>query len=446
MRGNLVYLPVEVSRREIMSRTFLACRLASAGHDVLVFASDLFDRFGWPGPGIYIGKNVFRTYVPHDMRYYRAMKAVGIAVWYHDEENAIFPGAGPEQWEEQLERRTDLTGLDRDDKVLVWGNFQKAYYASKRLAADVQVVGSVNFELYRPEYADLFADYDQRQTQGAEGYILVNTRFASLNAFYTGRGHVIHSELWTSFASDPERYEALSREGVMLYHFVGLIAELAMKHPQERIFIRPHPIESPDLYRQVFGPLSNVALADSGDAGSWIRRSRCLLHNGCTTAIQASIAQKPVITFMPWDAGEDEATPPLPNEVGTIVRTRDEAIRAIFTPQAKVETGRWPMAISNLATLDSIEALVSASETRAGVDEGRLKAIGRRSTIDFAARHSVYRLFPGKWREVQMRERYFDRSLFNRFAELTEMARKRWPSPVQVERIGPECWRVRPAA
>lgn len=444
MSSNLVYLPVEVSRREIMSRAFLACRLASAGHDVLVFASDLFDRFGWPGPGIYIGKNVFRSYVPHDLRYYEAMKAAGIAVWYHDEEAGLYPGEGPAEWAEHLDRRTDVSVLAEDDKVLAWGNYQADHYARTGIAAQVHVVGSVNFELYRPEHAPLFDDYDREQTGGAEDFVLVNTRFGFANGFYTGDGDLI-SELYAGAMTTAERYENFSQEGVLLHHMVGLVAQLAVEHPEQRIVVRPHPAENPDFYRGVFKLLPNVLIGDWGDVGSWIRRSRCLVHNGCTTAIQASIAQKPVITFVPADSRMDRSTPPVLNELGAIVKTREEAIREIFAPQAKAETGRWPTAISCLDTLDSIEGLVSARGMSSKVNESRLKAIGRRSAVDFTARHSVYRFFPAKWREVQMRERYFDRSLFNRFGKLTGMARKRWPNPVQVERVGPECWRVRPA-
>lgn len=445
MRSNVVYLPVELSRRELMSRAFLACRLAAAGNDVLVFASDLFDRFGWPGPGIYIGKNVFRSYVPHDMRFYRTMKAAGIAVWYHDEEAGFYPGKEPRQWEEYLDRRTDVTVLGEDDKILAWGNYQADHYRRKGVTAAVHVVGSVNFELYRPDYAPIFAEYDAKETDGAAGYILVNTRFGHVNGFYTGEGHVI-SGTYIGAMTLAERYENYSREGVLLHHLIGLVAQLAMEHPDEQIVVRPHPAENPDYYRGVFELLPNVRLADKGDVGSWIRQSRCLLHNGCTTAIQATIAGKRVITFIPVDSREDEITPPVLNELGVIAETREAAMTAVFATDVEQVTGRWPMVISNLETLDSIEALVAATEPRGAVDESRLNSIGRRSAVDFTVRHSLYRFFPAKWREVQMRERYFDRGLFNRFGELADIARKAWPEPVQVERIGPECWRVRPAA
>lgn len=443
MTANLVYLPVEVSRREIMSRAFLACRLASAGHDVLVFASDLFDRFGWPGAGIYIGKNVFRTYVPHDLRYYRAMKAAGIRVWYHDEEAGLNPGESPREWGEYLDRRTDVSVLGEDDKVLAWGSYQADHYRAKGIAADVHVVGSVNFELFRPDYAPLFAEYDRQQTGGASGYILVNTRFGFANGYYKGDGHPINA-LYLGTATVDERYRFFSQEGVLLHHLVGLVAQLAIEHPDQQIVVRPHPAENPDFYRGVFELLPNVSVADKGDVGSWIRQSRCLLHNGCTTAIQASIAKKPVITFIPPDSERGQVTSPVLDEVGAVVASREAAIAAIFDRKIAQATGRWPMVISSLETLDSIEALVSACEGPSRLDESRLRATGRRSTVDFAARHSVYRFFPAKWREVMMRERYFDRPFFNRFGELADIARKASAAPVNIERVGPECWRVRP--
>jgi len=444
MSSNLVYLPVEVSRRELISRAFLSCRLAVGGHDVLVFASDLFDRFGWPGPGIYIGKNVFRSYVPHDLRFYHAMKKAGIDVWYHDEEAGFFPGEGPEQWQEHLGRRSDVSVLGETDKVLAWGRYQHDYYKRKSVAAKVHIVGSVNFEVYRPEYAPLFGEYDREQTQCEEDYILFNTRFGAVNFYYTGKGHPINGPLFTSFVPDLERFDTLSQEGVLLYHFVGLIAEIALRHPEERIVVRPHPVENPVFYRQAFEMLSNVLVADKGDAGSWIRRSRCLVQNGCTTAIQANIARKTVITFVPHDSRLDRATPPLLNDIGAVVATREEVIQAILNPDVDQTTGRWPVAISSLHTIDAIEALVSERGNGSGVDEDQLRSIAWRSAVDFRARRLAYPFFPPKLAEVRMQERFFDRSFFNRFSELVSIANKRWTAPINVERVAPECWRVRP--
>jgi surface carbohydrate biosynthesis protein len=439
-----IYLPVEVGRRELMSRAFLATRLANEGHETFVFVSDFFDRWGWPGPGVYIGKNVLRSFPPHDLQFYHRMKAAGVALWYLDEESAIFIGDGPEEWAPQLGRRNDATVLARDDKMLVWGEFQKKYFEDLGAPPAIELVGSINFELYRPEYRDVFAEYDAGETGGLKDYVLFNTRFAAPNPFWFQGGHVINSSLYTAFVTDQERYAILAHEGMVMYDFIGLIADLALRFPDQQICLRPHPQENPQFYRDVFEPVANVRIADGGDAGSWIRRARCLVQNGCTTGLQANIAQKPVITFVPPGAINPSATCPLPNEVGTIVETREQAIAAIMDPPAEQPSGRWPVAISALDTIDRIAALVAAEAGPSATDEAHLRKIGRRNSLDSRLRQAAYRVIPGKIAEAATRERLLDRAFFARFPELVGIANRKWTAPVRVEQFSRDCWRVTP--
>lgn len=440
-----VYLPVEVGRRELMARAFLATRLAGEGHETFVFVSDFFDRWGWPGPGIYIGKNVFRDFPPHDMTFYKRMKAAGVSIWYHDEESAIFPGEGPEEWLHHLARRTDVTVMAADDKLLVWGEFQRNYYEQLKPPPELHLIGSVNFELYRPEYAEAFAEYDAKETGGLEDYILFNTRFTAPNPYWFGKGHVINSSLYTAFVSDAERYATLAHEGMVMYDFIGLIAELALKVPDRLICVRPHPSENPQFYRDVFAMLPNVKITDKGDAGSWIRRAACLVQNGCTTGLQANIAQKPVITFVPPGSIDPVASCPLPNECGTLVETREQAIAAILAPPSEQRTGRWPMVISSLDTINTLARLVSAKKGTSSINEAHLKRIARRNLLDTVVRQTAYRAVPGKLKEVALRERLLDRPLFARFPELVAVASRKWTAPVRVDACSRDCWRVRPA-
>jgi len=439
-----IYLPVEVGRRELMSRAFLATRLAREGHETFVFVSDFFDRWGWPGPGIYIGKNFFRGFPPHDMTFYDRMKVAGISVWYHDEESAIFAGEGPDEWLPWLARRADVTVMAPDDKVLVWGEFQRAYFEQLRPPPEVHMIGSINFELYRPEYAAAFADYDAQETRGLKDYVLFNTRFPAPNPFWFGQGHVINSDLYTAFTTDEERYATLANEGIMLYNFIGLIAELALKYPELTICLRPHPQENPHFYRSLFKPFSNVLIADTGDAGAWIRRSRCLVQNGCTTGLQANIAQKPVITFVPPGTADRAGTCALPNECGTLVSTYKEAINAIMEPPEDQATGRWPMVISSLETVEKVVRLIAGEKNVSSTDEKHLRRIARRNQLDAPLRALAYRLVPGKLKGSATRERLLDRSLFARFPNLVAIAQRQWESPVRVEAYSRDCWRVVP--
>lgn len=438
-----VYLAVEVSRREIISRAFLSSRLARRGHDVFVFVSDFFDRTEWPSPGVYIGKNVLRDFPPHNLSYYEKMKRSGIDVWYHDEEGGLYFGEGPSDWERQLATRSDLSVLDERDKILAWGNYQAKYYKRIGVRAGVHVVGSVNFEMYRPEYSPYLSAYDEKQTGGAKDYVLFNGRFSVANGYHVGSGHIVNDDYLASFYEKMQLFNLLSSEGVVLYSFVGFLAELALRQPHLSIYLRPHPTENPEFYREIFSGLPNVRLADCGDAGSWIRRARCLVQNGCTTAIQADIAGKPVITFLPA-GGEDPSTVPLPNEVGTIVRSREEAIQAVLNPPQHQPSGRWPLAISCLNTTGVITELLDKHEVKSEQMNWRSLARSRIVfPVDRSLRRIAYQFFPSKLAAHKMRDRFFDAKLFRSFPELVGIADQCWGGTSEVERYSRGCWLVR---
>jgi surface carbohydrate biosynthesis protein len=427
-----------------MSRAFLAAKLAADGHRILVFVSDLFDRFGWPGPGVYIGKNVLRGYAPHDLRFYREMRRAGLQIWYHDEES-LFPGIEPSDWDKHLGDRTNASVFAADDKILAWGRFQADYFHRVGVEASVHVVGSVNFELYRPEYHEAFAPYDREQTKGYKNYILFNTRFGTPNSPYPGPGHVINSDLYKSWLDTKSRFNLLSHEGVVLYEFIGLIAQLALTKPDLPIVVRPHPGENATLYREIFAEFEQITVTGEGDAGSWIRQCSCLVQNGCTTAIQANITGKRVITFVPPGTDAPEVSSPLPNEVGQLVATREEAIAAILGPAIDQRTGRWPLAVSSLETIRDISMLVGERPADKSLDEERLRRLAARSASDMRFRRLAYYAFAQKKKEAELRERFLDRKLFSDFPSMAALAAGHFQHPLKVERMGPDCWSIESA-
>lgn len=438
-----IYLPVELSRREIAARAFLATRLAREGHDVFVFASDFFDRAVWPGPGIYMGKNVFRDYVPHDLTFYKRMKAAGIRVWHHDEEGGLYFGPEPSDWTEELSIRVDPTPLGSDDKVLTWGDYQADYFRSTGTAADVQVIGTANFEVFVQDYARFFAEYDERETGGLSDYVLVNTRFTLANGYNQSSKPMLQSV--TTYFDYRKSLDILLEEGIILNWMLRLVAELAYALPDRTICVRPHPGEDPKLYRDLFGPIPNVRMADQGDVGSWIRRSRCLLQNGCTTAIQAHIAGKPVITVVPPGV-ESHSTVPLPNEVGLQVSDAKSVIAAVRNPPGDQPSGRWRLAISRLDTIETVAALVAKERFEAAPpDEAKLKRAALQSRLD-ASRRALYYLMPEKLAQHRQRQRYFDPELFSRFPNFIEIAERKWDTSVELSAYSDRCWRVRPKA
>src|SRR5690606_35679226 len=70
-----------------------------------------------------------------------------------------------------------------------------------------------------------------------------------------------------------------------------------------RVIVRPHPAESSERYARAFNDLENVTIDNSTSLTEQLNNASIVLHEGCTTAIEAALMGKPSIAM--------ELTPPL---------------------------------------------------------------------------------------------------------------------------------------
>ena len=52
----------------------------------------------------------------------------------------------------------------------------------------------------------------------------------------------------------------------------------------------------------MLGKIPNVGVNRDGGVSLWIKNSFAIMHNGCTTALEASFFKKPIITYSPFRA------------------------------------------------------------------------------------------------------------------------------------------------
>ena len=64
--------------------------------------------------------------------------------------------------------------------------------------------------------------------------------------------------------------------------------------------------------------IPNVYVIREGSINPWIKKH---ISNSCTSAIEATIFKKPVITYLPF---EQKYTTELPNELGYCVKSPDD--------------------------------------------------------------------------------------------------------------------------
>jgi len=82
------------------------------------------------------------------------------------------------------------------------------------------------------------------------------------------------------------------------------------------VVIRPHPGENPDPWLNLYRGNPRVHVAVTGNHVQWMRGARCVLHTGCTTALEAAHMGVPSVSLLVGD--HDDAVfatnyPPFPS-------------------------------------------------------------------------------------------------------------------------------------
>lgn len=430
-----IFLPFEVLERELFSRAFLSVKLAKNGHRVFLFEHTYFDRIGWPGKGIYLGKNCFRTEIPHSSIFYDEMKRKKIKVWFLDEEGGVYSGNSEEEWKDQLDKRFDLSGLKEDDKILCWGKWQKNHLQNKNLCASIFLSGSPNYDVFQKKYNRAFKNYDIKLTGGRKNFILVNTRFSLGNA---------RLGIDTTFDPDKSAVSKLKSRSkiinsyvsnnLIMYSMIQMIITVAKRNPHKHFIVRPHPNESKQIYEYMFLDSKNVDVIRKGPSDSWVRLSDALIHNGCSTAIQANIAGKNVISYVP-SGFEDDSTTGLPNTVGHYAKNSDEVNEIInnldkYSPN---KNNYWENTISNLNSIDFISELVESEDSK---DDNNRISLNRNNLFIEKLKDKISSILNRK------RSKYADLSLINSIKNSIKIANSHYDSDVICQKISNGCYLI----
>ena len=93
-----------------------------------------------------------------------------------------------------------------------------------------------------------------------------------------------------------------------------VIPVLENAFPDLAIVVRPHPTEDPKVYHDIADRCRRVKVTNGGNVIPWLMAARALVHNSCTTGVEAYIMGVPAATYMATrNAFYDEGYYGLPN-------------------------------------------------------------------------------------------------------------------------------------
>ncbi|MCI0400587.1 MAG: hypothetical protein L0Y67_07035 [Gammaproteobacteria bacterium] len=294
--NRVILLPIETKVREFHGKLLLAAVAAEAGFDVVIGEQSAITRqIGRLPPGIYIDKSVART----KTRHFHQLRKLGHRVVAWCEEGLVFRDR-----DTYLHERVSVASLDQADVFFAWGDAQADAVLSKAPHAANKIVcsGNPRFDILRPGIRDLLANEADvlRRTHGP--FILINTNFSRFNHF-NGREFVIDvlKQRGTIKTSEQEAFFRRWGDylGVLYREFAAMLPDLSTAFATRNIILRPHPSENHEAWRAEVKNLPNVKVIHEGSPVPWILACDVLVHNSCTTGVEAYLVDRPVIAYRP---------------------------------------------------------------------------------------------------------------------------------------------------
>jgi hypothetical protein len=112
--------------------------------------------------------------------------------------------------------------------------------------------------------------------------------------------------------------------------FQKMIPELEREFPHVTIVVRPHPTENPDIYRRIAASCRRVQVTNAGNIVPWLMATRLVIHNGCTTGLEATIMGVPAVSYRAVvDADYDDGFYRLPNRASHECFSMAELLRLL---------------------------------------------------------------------------------------------------------------------
>jgi len=294
-------VPVENQVRELDAKLLLACVAARRGLPSIIgpkreveFRIASFPKSIFLSKSLRIGN---RKFFPTSLK-------LGHKIVAWDEEALVH--LPPEIY---FSRRLSPAGMNYVSHFFAWGNDNAELWRQyPNLPADkpIHVTGNPRNDLLRTEMHSFYEDDVNNIRRAYGAFFLINTNFNHVNAFYPGQ-NLFQPE--TEPDKEPQFGQAargMSREyaeglrdhkKAVFEDFQQLIPALEKSFPDHSIVVRPHPTENQEIYHKIADRCRRVHVTNEGNVVPWLMATRAIIHNGCTTGVEAYVMRIPAISY-----------------------------------------------------------------------------------------------------------------------------------------------------
>ena len=319
-RKPVLLIPVENQVRELDAKLLMACIAAQRGLiSIMGPKREVESRIASFPRSVYIAKSM----VQGNSEFLRIAGELGHANVAWDEESLVHLPA-----ETYYSRRLSADAMTHISHLFAWGEDNAELWRSyPELPANmpIHVTGNPRNDLLRSEIRTYY-DKDVNEIRSSVGdFILINTNFNHVNAYLPGRNLFLPTDkpgeepefgraargMTRDYAEGLRKFKQATFEG-----FQKLIPLLEKAFPSQRIIVRPHPTESHEAYRNVAERCERVMVTNKGNVVPWLIAAQAVIHNGCTTGVEAYMMRVPAISYrVTVNERYDEGFYALPNQL-----------------------------------------------------------------------------------------------------------------------------------
>lgn len=320
-----LYIAIENKNRELYAKVLLACVAAENGFTSIIGMNTEIKKnlAVWP-EGVVLWKGLARK----GGKTYKKFHDLGHLVVAWCEEGLVYPDSVFYK-----RYRVFREALNEVDLFFAWGQNQTDDILSEVPEGKDKVVitGNPRLDILRSEFRNLYRDEVEEIRSEYGKFILINSNFSA----YT---HKLGPEVAIESLKKAGRIR--TDEDELFYRgrtanrkkvfeaFADMIVKLSKNLDDEvGIVLRPHTSESIKLWEDALAGAENVHIIHRGSATPWILASELLIHNDCTTGLEAYLLDKPVISYRPTAGNAYESF--LPVSVSKSIEDTDELISAV---------------------------------------------------------------------------------------------------------------------
>jgi surface carbohydrate biosynthesis protein len=297
----LLLIPVENQVRELDPKLLLACIAAERGFSSVIGSRREMefniDRFPH---SIYLSKSM----TVRSLLFFRVAQHFDTTIVTWDEEALVH--LPPETY---FSRRLDPKTIKYVSHLFAWGEDNARLwqqYPHLPNGIPIHVTGNPRSDMLRPELRPFYQQEVEEFGSRYGDFILINTNFNHVNAFGPDMNLFKPTQNLDRKAKFGRAARGMSREYAeglrdhkqsVFRDFQQMIPRLEQAFPENTIVVRPHPTENYEVYRKIANRCQRVHVNNEGNVVPWLMAAKAVIHNGCTTGVEAYVTGTPAISY-----------------------------------------------------------------------------------------------------------------------------------------------------